>query len=1433
MKNTKTVLKELTARYRAVLKKCFLINAGLLVALPVAAQEPDLEYATSKELPAIEVAAEEEYLIKSNFGGYAYDEETGEDSVIGAEGWTSKINSAGTLSLETAKLSGVEEVNVSGGALNLTDSVLKAGNDMTPTSMQIQNASVTLARSDLEAENVIFKDVNLTLQNDSTDDGFGVWGGNNIEIGGNTTITSGNNWSYLAVGNELKVGDGTDDTTLNISSGKLYLDSENNKIQVQEKAALNIANGAEVLAIKSDTIGSETEEFRTITLNKGTIDLSGKLTGNVDSETTGTININSTTATIDGKVGNTESNTIALNINKDYTISNIKDFGNLASLKIADNAKLTYDHSYDHTTQSKRVDSVDLQGDMDVTTRLDVSETLAVNDGSQLDVHGQLNVMEGGINISGGTVNLFGAQDNDETKEEFGTLWARGDINISGGTVNLSGVDATLDTVNDWNGETPTYGNINISGGQVNITDGSANITTQGDITVSNNGELNVAKGAYLHTDADIGDEMLERTIKLSENGTINVAGTLKSHIAGGDTAGTLNIKDSSAKIIGNVNGVNVNFDSAYNVNEGLTILNNLNDVTVNAKDVVWEDADSIQGVNALTITKTGELSLLGNWDGSNDFSSTPDLVVEDDLTNNGSLALSDIVIETFGDVNSSGTLTLNNTVLNNGNTTNKPEATDVLISGGSVTLTGNSQFEADSDKGVMTIADGSVTLKDEGEMGGSVVNINGGTILLDTQKDLLADTVLNIADGTTTVQNGALVSRGDFAMTGGSVVLDNTGSSYNDIRAISGNTFILSGGSIDVYGGSSLRENQGSDTLQTGDNLLVGQTIDITTGGSLNVYGNLFVADEVADDDTFNVGTIKLSDNGALNLTGAIQSNITAGSTAGSLNIADAAAIVDGNVSGVNLNTLSDYKLSGIKGTIGDLGGLTAHKSLTIDKELGTVANLTVKDNATLTLSKNVTATNTALDAGTLDLGTSKLTTDKLTVSDNGTVAFQVSAKDTFGSVAANTYDVSKTGTNLVLTLDTGVLANNETQNFAIFTDKDGVVQKVDFANLSENARYTFVQKEDGTYDITQNAAGGDVIAEAGGDSNAQNTATAWLDQEEMPENSGAKLVQDHLNKLSQLGGDAFVKATEALMPEAAPVVHSMTQALNNQIANIIQTRFGTAPAPQGRSGGDVIEQGAVWAQGLYNKSKLDTATGFDGKTHGLAIGADGFISDDLKVGFGYAYSTSDIDSTGRSTDVDTHSAIAYGEYTIGNAFVNGLATYSRSSYDENKDVAGLSVKADYDMDAIFGQVMTGYNVQTNWATVTPEAGLRYLWTKTHGYTDTADQHVKGDTMNTLTGVAGLRLGTNKKVQDFVLKPAVSLHATYDIIDDESASTVQLANGASYTVQGESLERFGIEAGAQMGISFGNVDVSLDYMGRFKKDYTDHTGMLNLKYNF
>lgn len=271
---------------------------------------------------------------------------------------------------------------------------------------------------------------------------------------------------------------------------------------------------------------------------------------------------------------------------------------------------------------------------------------------------------------------------------------------------------------------------------------------------------------------------------------------------------------------------------------------------------------------------------------------------------------------------------------------------------------------------------------------------------------------------------------------------------------------------------------------------------------------------------------------------------------------------------------------------------------------------------------------------------------------------------------------------------------------------------------------------------------------------------------------------------------------------------------------------------------GDNVFERVAMWIQGMFNRSELDDTAktkGFDADSAGVAMGLEKRVNDQVKLGIGYAYTNTDIDGFMRSTDVDTHTAILYGEYKPSAWFVNGVVSYGWSDYSESKNVAGYNVNADYDATSLGLQAMTGYEMQVKGFNLTPEAGLRYVHTSQDAYTDTVDQRVSANDSDILTGVIGAKADREFTLEnEMTLRPEVRVALTYDMFNDAGGSVVTLANGAAYRVDGEALDRFGVELGAGLTAEVNdNVELSLRYEGQFRDDYTDHTGLLNAKYKF
>ena len=415
---------------------------------------------------------------------------------------------------------------------------------------------------------------------------------------------------------------------------------------------------------------------------------------------------------------------------------------------------------------------------------------------------------------------------------------------------------------------------------------------------------------------------------------------------------------------------------------------------------------------------------------------------------------------------------------------------------------------------------------------------------------------------------------------------------------------------------------------------------------------------------------------------------------------------------------------------------------------------------------------------------------------------------------------------------------------NLFVGEGKYGDSNKFNLAN-SDNALYTITDNENGMFNIVKKDAS--EIAKATGVSGSQADAINKITSVKSADGSAefnkvAGSISELLQSSNKAEQQAGVDATIALAPEAAPMVQQNSVETTNQVFGAVSTRLtggSISTGGEGMSSGDnIFERASLWVQGLFNKSKLDdtaSAKGYDADSNGIAMGAEKHINDNTKVGLGYAYTKTDIDGFMRSTDVDTHTAFVYGEYKPSNWYVNGIASYSWSDYDENKNVAGHNEKASYDVDSYGLQAMTGYDMQMKHFGLTPEVGLRYVHISQDGYTDSTGQKVSGSDSDILTGVIGAKVSKKFALENGMnLKPEARIAATYDLMNDDTNSVVTLANGSAYTVEGEALDRFGMEFGAGVTAEVNdNVEFALGYEGKFREDYQDHTGLVNLKYKF
>ena len=730
------------------------------------------------------------------------------------------------------------------------------------------------------------------------------------------------------------------------------------------------------------------------------------------------------------------------------------------------------------------------------------------------------------------------------------------------------------------------------------------------------------------------------------------------------------------------------------------------------------------------------------------------------------------------------------------------------------------SAAEGNSQKGAaMTVSGGTFKMNESslGRENSGDLDISGGEFTLENGSAIFHDGEtgsINISSGTISLKDSSIVRGGDYQSEGGKPASGDINITGGTINASGSSAEIASVGNIKIANGAELNIASGTTLFAKA----ISKDMSQAQKATLNVYDN----------------------NTKINLGGKLVANIN-GDDRGKIHFQNSGANIDGDVEAVSLIFEDSHSLSqAVSGTIGGLDIFEIKKgTMVYDKEInGGASSVVVGEGATLDIGTN------ALHSG----GDKGVDGEGVHFKDNSTLAFTVTDKDTYGKIHANYVNISENGTNLNMTLNGAALAKGETTTLKLFNgeDSDEVEIEGKFANLSKNSRYEFVDNGDGTFKVTSVASAADTVADAGGSANNAGTAEAW---DSVSASISSPVAASVTEKLAQLSNStdaaeqkAYVDALTAVAPEVAPMVQKTQTETANQVFGAVGTRLtggSISTGGEGMASGDsIFKRGAMWVQGLFNKSKLDDtskAKGFDADSSGIAFGAEKFVTDDTKVGIGYAYTNTDIDGFMRSTDVDTHTAILYGEYKPSNWYVNGIATYGWSDYEESKSVAGVGVKADYDVETFGLQAMTGYDMNVNGLGITPEAGLRYVHIKQDAYKDSADQRVSANDSDILTGVIGAKVSKNFELSNGMnIKPEVRVAATYDLFNDDVNSVVTLANGSAYAVEGEALDRFGMEFGAGVTAEVNdNVELSLGYEGKFREDYQDHTGLINAKYKF
>ena len=1085
---------------------------------------------------------------------------------------------------------------------------------------------------------------------------------------------------------------------------------------------------------------------------------------------------------------------------------------------------------------------------------------IKITGGETTFVGRSLNTSSGAIEMSGGVLNF---NSSDDSENDDLTLWAAKDIKISGGTINLNGEDASIDTIYDWTDadgnpypapENP--GNINISGGTINM-----NVASQ----IASEGAINISGGKFNLLDSSI----------YSVN---------KMNITGG----TFVMENSGFQ------SGNDNFEGSANTDMILqsTKITATDSDIESTHDIIIKNSEiSLVSTNPVLDNEGAGVAYEGSGE---DEAETFGIWADNNVSvTNSTISVKDSYIASEKNILIDGSAT--DLTIDRGSV--KSESGDITISGGKIEVENNGEIKAHNGKlslsgGEITVNNGEVDGLNADISGNVKINVANGWLGADEMLTISGGT-LNLKDGariSTTAKNTGDINisgsakidlseseirgiGGNINVKGGTIKLSSkndeaghqnmsglnphgyvqTGNNLGLVSAkninISGGEIILNGESIDAMGninftGGTINET-GSEidaTLWAGGNInLNGGTINVQDNLDVNTFYHKLQDEKFVPVDatkgliTIDGSTINLAKDAWMDL----ESTNKVSFNSGTINVAEDAGFSV-------YNTLKENQEPDEHGIYHEgffdediLGTLYAGKASVINLANGELdANYVGNGQINITgpkayLNGNVSMT----DGGVMNIDANQALVDGDVTFAKGSTLKMAITDAANGQLKANKIVAEKDSTlNLNITKK---MQKDESASVKLF---DAETIDNNFTNVAQNARYEISTKDGAIYDIIYKASASDVVTEAGGTADNAATAEAWDQLMNATETSEiTKAIVNLLNQLSQTYGQAYTDALTALAPDTAPAVQQAAAETAGQVFSAVGTRLSggsVAGSNQGMSSGDAFDDVSIWAQGMFNHARLSgtkKAKGFDADTYGTALGIEKQLNNHFKAGVGYAYSKTDINGFMRDTDVKTHTAILYGEYKPNNWYTNAVMSYGWSDYEEKKNVAGINVKSKYDVEAFGLQAMTGYDIYTSAFNITPEAGLRYIHVKQDAYTDTAGQRVKSQNTDTLTGVLGTKITKSFTTgNSMLLKPELKVAMTYDISHDNSKSTVTLVNGAVYNVTGKPLNRFGVELGTGVTAEVNdNVELSVGYEGKFRKDYQDHSGLINAKYKF
>ena len=1384
---TKGAIGNLVNKYRAVLKKCGLLNifgslalAGALTVgaagMAVAAAPDDpitinttTSYASGGSAWANEITIgnNASVSVSGNNPVWSHPSYPNETWRAGSMIWAeNSLNmSGGTVTLgnyggmgvsgDVGESSKDHQLNITGGEVKLNSS----------SSSQVAYLRASATADYSSVLNLGGGTGTATVSVASNKYGFIAAETLNMNKGGSITVAKG---GYLTLAGSLLFMDDTNAAIkpagspgLTISAGKNgllpNLNLNDAAIVVGDNANveagnLNFSNSATTISGLHGSDASSTFTFGTASTAGPTVVLeNGGAIGN-----NGLIVINSGNFTVAGvgtfasRGANTEEWRKASMISSEAGIT-----VNGGSIALGDSGLLSVsDHASTAAVLSLNGGTIDMDGsaaDKAAVIRLTEADQSSNNNtvAAKFDLSGgSLNVGDGKYGVIAVADNNFGVQGGTLNVARNGTLELIAKLDRTTG--------AALVSTTAGKGLTVTGTSLNVSGGAVNVKDG---------LTLNKDGKVNVSGGTLVVDGA-----------------------TTWTPVSGGDTSGKLIISNGSVTLMeSSILGAYDAGTQKYAVADQLTKNNAL-------------DTDKLKlsgGVLYLTRTESYTTAQLGAANTALNGSTVAFLGAKLETENATDVYINGTQVVAGGAV----------IIANSSNTTIETggaPVTDVPLPDNSVAVTDSSKkllttnditLNSSNTAGGLTVGntntDTAVKLTFDGNSTNTLVGVNGSLVQNEQGQAIITDaevesgSTLNL--GMSNNVNAQQVNLNNLTVAGTVVFDGNNDSTYSVAGKLD-----LSGGQVNALNSvTTINELDGTGTLYvdpayvsiaglTGDTL--GATLLVGDGSVVNIGGmsgaDLSTALAKAG---MSVGPNLTLGDGQSAL--ALASPVTV-SGAGKI-VVDAGVDASGQINGAAVNHQAYFGADSV--LVVDASKLGADAAITSGTATGTVTKTSVIDPAAHLQVVNATKGEVTL----LDGFTGGITSNGVTGTDFGWVKNGVANPD---RMLTSTAAVDPAAGSVTLT-------NTVNKASDVLPGLDGELNPA-MADVWDNAKNDVNAEARGVRFLSR-AARADYIADA-------RQAAVTIESAARMALAGA--VPQMTMAAGNAAGNAVTQRTSLAQPGG----------------NAIQSVALDGSVQTGASAGDAARTGfAMWIMPLYQSSNgygmkagnfdLDVSGGLGG----VAIGADYTFDNAIRAGItfniggGYATGSGDLNET--TNNMNFWGIGAYAGWTPGNfgltADVNYTSTYNKLEQDLPASMQMGKLKSDVTAYAISAGLRGEYKIETSALDIIPHVGVRYMSLNTDEYdVKSGGTLLKGDAINQNIWTFPIGVAFSKQIETgngWHFKPSLDLAVIPAAGDIDARSDVRFTGtGTKAELDTQTMDY--VSYMGQAGLEFGNDTTTL-----------------------